>query len=211
MVRKIVESITEDRLQEDLQRYKEKALELGATNARIITSDDVIIDERVRAKCVYPKCPYYGTNVHCPPHAMDIEFVRKLVSRYKYGLLMDIIVPPEIVTDRYKLGAAIPSGLKLYEIVSKIEAEAFYDGYHLALGFGVGSCKSFFCSKDECSALIAGQGCKHPLRARSSMEGAGMDVYKMATKAGWDIYPVGSQSTSASLPLGHRLGLVLIY
>ena len=43
----------------------------------------IIIDERVRAKCLYPKCMSYGTNAHCPPHAMDLQDVRRLVERYE--------------------------------------------------------------------------------------------------------------------------------
>jgi predicted metal-binding protein len=211
MVRKIVENIPEDLIKEDLEKYRKRALELGATDAKIITSDDIVIDERVRAKCIYPKCPWYGTNAQCPPHAMDIDMTRKLVQRYKHGLFLDIVVPPEIVTDGAKRRAHVSSGLKMHEIVSKIEAEAFYDGYHLALGFGVGPCKSYFCPEVECSALTPGQGCRHPLKARASMEGIGMDAYSMAAKAGWDIYPVGSQTSPDKLPHGHRLGLVLIY
>jgi predicted metal-binding protein len=103
-----------------------------------------------------------------------------------------------------------PSQIKNHEIVSKLEAEAFYDGYHLALGFAGGSCKSAFCHDVECSAL-KGEGCRHPLRARSAMEAVGLNAYVMAAKVGWDIYPVGRSSQTADVPHGIKLGLVLIY
>jgi hypothetical protein len=42
-----------------------------------------------------------------------------------------------------------------------IEAEAYYNGYHLALAFGNGSCKGLFCADVECRALVPGQACSH--------------------------------------------------
>ncbi len=101
--------------------------------------------------------------------------------------------------------------MKTYEIISKIESQAFFDGYHLALGFACGPCKKFFCDKKECSALIPGQPCRHPLRARGSMEGVGMDVFTMATKAGWDVYPIGASIDPSEVPFGAVFGIVFIY
>ncbi len=66
MARKIMEKIPEGQLQNDLEKYRERALELGATDAKVIPTDAVVIDERVLAKCTYPKCPGYGTNANCP-------------------------------------------------------------------------------------------------------------------------------------------------
>ena len=105
----------------------------------------------------------------------------------------------------------IPTQRKKHEIVSKVEAEAYYDGYYFALGFAGGSCKSAFCPNIECSALILGQPCRHPLRGRTAMEGAGMDVFTMAARVGWDLYPIGGALSPSEVPYGARLGLVLIY
>jgi predicted metal-binding protein len=103
------------------------------------------------------------------------------------------------------------SSTKHLKIISKIEAEAFYDGYHLALGFGGGPCKPVLCRGIECSALVPGQPCRHPLRARASMEGVGMNAYTMAARVGWDVYPIGETTKASEVPHGVRLGLVLIY
>lgn len=80
MVHKIVEKVPDEQLQGDLERYRQRVLELGATDAKIITTDTVLIDERVRAKCLYPRCSFYGSNAHCPPHALDLEQVKKIVK-----------------------------------------------------------------------------------------------------------------------------------
>ena len=73
MAHKILERVPEAQLQADLEKYCQRAIELGASDAKIIGTDDVIIDERVLAKCVYPKCHGYGTNANCPPYAMSLE------------------------------------------------------------------------------------------------------------------------------------------
>ena len=71
MVPNPVGRVSEDQLQKDLEKYRLRAIELGATDAKVINADRVIIDERVLAKCVYPKCREYGTNLNCPPYAMS--------------------------------------------------------------------------------------------------------------------------------------------
>ena len=75
MVRKIVEKVPDELLQQDPEKYRQRAIEIGATDAKIITTDIIVIDERVRAKCINPVCASYGTNINCPPYAMDLELV----------------------------------------------------------------------------------------------------------------------------------------
>lgn len=213
MAHKIVEKVPEEQVQKDLEKYRERALELGATDAKVIRSDVVVMDDRVVAKCTYPKCPGYGTNANCPPYAMNIDQARKVVDGFKYAIFIKLEVPPKDTAGKEAIerDLATPYRKKIAEIVAKIEAEAFYDGYHLAVGFGSGSCKRLFCPDIDCIALATGKGCPHRLKARSPMEGVGMDVYTMATKVGWDIYPIGNNTSPEEVPYGLRLGLVLIY
>lgn len=213
MVRKILETIPDEQLQKSLEKYRQRALELGATDAKVITSAMVLVDERVRAKCLYPKCRRYGTNAHCPPYAPDLELVRKIVNNFHYAVFIKLEVPSEEMAGPQARDKRLStrSQMKIYEVVGKIEAEAFYNGYHLAVGFAGGPCNIFFCPDQECSALIPGQGCRHPLKARGSMEGVGMDVFTMATRVGWDIYPIGASVSPSEVLHGTALGLVLIY
>jgi len=212
MVRKIVERVPDEVLQQDLEKYRQRALELGATDAKIITTDMVVIDERVRAKCIYPKCEWYGTSVNCPPYTIDVEQTRKIVNNFHYAIFFRLKVPTEMVA-----GKRTPEQLKenrrfrntRAEIEAKVEAEAFYDGYYLAVAFGGGPCKLAYCLNEDCQALKPGQSCKFPQRARAAMEGVGMDVYLMATKVGWDIYPIGVSPSDA--PCGTMAGIIFIY
>lgn len=213
MSRKIVKRVPKAVLQQDLEKYRQRAIELGATDAKIITTDMILIDERVRAKCVNPKCEWYGTNANCPPYVMDLEQARKIVNNFHHAIFTWFKVPPEILASHRDedVKERLRTTMKNHEMVSRIEAEAFYDGYHLALGFANGSCKHILCPDIECSALTPGQGCRHPLKARASMEGVGMDAYCMAASVGWDVYPIGRATKPSDVPHGVRLGLVLIY
>ena len=62
MVRKMLADIPDELVHQDLEKFRQLAIDLGATDAKVVTMDMVIIGERVRAKCIYPKCQWYGTN-----------------------------------------------------------------------------------------------------------------------------------------------------
>ncbi len=213
MVRKIVERVPEEVLQQDLEKYRQRAIELGATDAKVITTDMIVIDERVRAKCIVPLCRSYGTSPNCPPHTMDLDFTRKIVKNFQYaifymlGLPSEELAGPEVRPKKL----SIPSQIKTYKIAEEIESEAFYGGYYLAMGFASGSCKTVYCPDMRCTVLAAGRACPNALVVRPSMEGVGMDAYLMATKVGWDIYPIGEGISPSEVPFGTKLGLVLVH
>ena len=211
--RKIDPLRDDDTCRADLERYRLLSIEMGASDAKIIQSDRVIVENRVRGKCIVPKCPSYGMSINCPPHSPSAEETRSMLKEYRFGVFIRLIVASdqmagERASEEDRMG---PFRMKIQEIVSKLESTAFYDGYHLAMGFAAGSCKRSFCPDIECNALAPGKGCRHPLWARPSMESVGMNVYTMAAKVGWEIYPIGKNVSLKDLPHGNYLGLVLVY
>jgi predicted metal-binding protein len=143
---------------------------------------------------------------------MELDLTRKIVKNFRYAIFFMLRVPSQELTNpdfKQKKAGAI-SSIKQSQIIAKLESEAFYDGYHLAMAFGGGPCQPYLCADQECAALVPGQRCRHPLKARPSMEAVGMDAYLMATKVGWEIYPIGGSVSSSEIPSGNRLGLVLI-
>jgi predicted metal-binding protein len=200
--------------EEDLEKYRELAIELGATDAIIIDKDDVIIDERIIARCSSPRCPDYGTNLHCPPYGWDIEETRKIVEKYQKGIFIKLEVSFDEMAnadydnpDKHR----IPNAMKMYKIVSQVQSATFYDGYPYSLAFGGGpSCKRVFCPKVECSGL-AGKGCRMGLKVNHTMHSIGMDPVAMAAKAGWVLYPIGKRTPSDQVPYGVEMGLVLVH
>ena len=206
MVRKIVEQVPDDMLKADLERYRRKAVELGATEARVITNHEVIIDERVRAKCMYPRCENYGACANCPAFVLDLDQMRSLVTRFYYAILFKQDIPFDEMLEEWHKASVLT-----LKIVSTVEADAFYDGYYLAVGFGGQACKGLLCRDKECAALQTGQDCRNPYRARPNMHAVGMDVYRMAARQGWDMYPVGESTRPGDVPCLTAVGLVLVY
>jgi predicted metal-binding protein len=206
--------VPDEKLERDIAKYVNLAKELGASDAKKIGTGMVILDERVRARCYSPRCPDYGTNLNCPPHFdWDLEKSREIISKYKYAVFIMLEVPPEEQTGADYLNPKhkVPGALKMYEIVAKIQSEAFYDGYPLALGFAGGpSCKRVFCSAAECKG-IKGEGCRMALKSNPTMHSAGMNAYSMASEVGWKIYPIGKKTEPSQIPHGLELGLVLIH
>ena len=202
--RKITDTVIDTQVAADLEKYRRLALELGATDARVIRAEDIIIDERVRGKCRYPTCPSYNTNMNCPPYTMGLDEFRALVSKYKHAIFFKVDIHSGDLEDHTRA-----TRQTVTDIVWKLESAAFYDGYYLATGFGGTNCKDIFCRTVECAA-IAGKGCRHPFKARPGMHGLGIDAFRMAARVGWDLYPMGSSADGTSVPFMTTMGLVLI-
>ena len=69
-----------DQLEQDLERYRQLALELGASQAKILDVEDIVVDDRVSLKCQIPRCFGYGACAHCPPHTMKPSELREHLS-----------------------------------------------------------------------------------------------------------------------------------
>ncbi|MCX6001204.1 MAG: DUF2284 domain-containing protein [Chloroflexi bacterium] len=208
-----VHSVTEKRLKEDLDLFKRKALELGAAGAEIIRADQLVVDERVRLKCLIPRCLRAGETPNCPPNAPDLDLVRKAIARYSRGLLIKTHVEPmsDFIPGKSKDKTGTDRSLlfhqKTADIVYEIERLAYKHGYSLAMGLGGGSCKDYLCHGLICQFKDSGR-CRFPLRARPAMEALGIDVVDIMGKAGWSAYPLVDDL--AEIPCATSVGLVLI-
>lgn len=195
----------------DLETLKQEALELGASMAAVIPADWVEIDERVRLKCFIPMCPHYNKNLFCPPNAPSLDLMRNAVRRYSWSVLFAVdVIPPEQFTDRsVEREAATNWSKKCMEITGRIEVAAFGRGYYLAMGLSQGSCLKALCGQKRCLVLDGGK-CPHPLQSRPSMEATGIDVYRLVTKVGWDIYPVYRSVDPSKVPKAMSAGIVFV-
>jgi len=200
----------ESKLLEDIERYKEKAFELGAQDAKLIKTEEIPVDERVPLKCQIPRCFGYGTSAHCPPNTMKPDELIKQLKNYQWAIFFTRKVPTELLlkdaTDKDRI-AAFQS---IYQIVKSLESMAFYDGHYLAFGLGAGGCRRTFCGQHETCSALEGKSCRFSLLARPSMEAVGIDVYKMTSAAGWDIYPIGSHADAGKTPNAVLAGLVVV-
>ena len=74
----------------DLKVLCKMAKELGATNAVQLNAKDVVVDERVRLKCLVPPCDDYGLNLMCPPYVMSVQEFKEVLSKYEWAMLIQI-------------------------------------------------------------------------------------------------------------------------
>jgi predicted metal-binding protein len=69
------------------------AREIGADDVAAVAASDVVVDERVRLKCLVPLCASYGRNLVCPPRAPSPAETRVLLQRYRLGLVVQQAIP----------------------------------------------------------------------------------------------------------------------
>jgi predicted metal-binding protein len=188
-------AMSSEALHADLEHYRQLALELGAADAAIIPASQVTVDERVRLKCVVPRCLRAGETPNCPPHAPDLQLIRSALSRFSWAIVFKCHVEPleDYLPGRGATRAERRRTLSFHrkssEVVYALERRAYRDGYHLAMGFGGGSCKDYLCQGMVCQFLDSGR-CRHPHRARPAMEAMGIDVVALVNGLGWEIYPL---------------------
>lgn len=213
-VRSFAIKVPEETLKNDLKNLRKKALELGASDAKIIRTDQLVIDERVRLKCSIPRCLRAGETPNCPPNAPDLDLIRKAFAKYTWAILlkrhiepMEDYVPGK-TNDKSGIDQTLLFHQKMAEIIYNLERLAYQYGYYLAMGLGGGSCKDYLCKGLVCQFKDSGR-CRFPLRSRPAMEAMGIDVLDIIKKSGWDAYPLLDELDKT--PCATSVGLVLIY
>ena len=209
----------------DLYTLMQSALDQGADNADVIPTSDIIIDPRVRFKCMIPKCYMSGGCSHCPPHGYSIQEVRDLVSGYDWAVFFRIKVDSSVIAAKgladlihagemddegiiLSLGA---SYLSVFSIVSTMRKTAEEMGYAPTLGFAAGNCRDVLCHEEPiCQEFTKLESCRNADLSNPSMESCGMDAFTMAARVGWNVYPIGGTCQPDSVPRGSLMGLTLV-
>jgi predicted metal-binding protein len=177
---------------------RKMALEMGAVDAKVITADKIVVEDRIVLKCKVG-CTNYGKTLACPPYAPTAEEFRKIVSEYSYALFMkfksrakadsklakhlsksetDATVPQGMKGKMQEFWAAWKEDkLKMLSTVLDLEKAAMSKGYALAVGLVSGFCQ--LCEK--CSLDRA--TCVYPTKARYSEEAVGVNVQATAKNA----------------------------
>ncbi len=209
----------------DLEKLRKGAIKAGAEKAVVIPASDVIIDPRVRLKCMIPKCYMSGSCGHCPPHGYSIQEVKDIVSRFEKAVFFRVAVKSDIIAAE-SLYKAVESGVMdrkgnafnlgghyilVFSIVKLLQKRAREMGYAGTHGFAAGNCRDPFCHlQPHCQDLMTKNGCRHPELSSYSMEACGIDVFLMAAKTGWNHYPIGGSCVPGKVPQGNLMGLVLV-
>ena len=199
------------KLESFLEILCHRAQELGASEAVAISVSDIVVDDRVVLKCLVPMCANYGVNLMCPPNIMTVAEFKKILKKYHSAILIKIgnISPGKFkeLMDQNRLSQVWemtnsandekqPKGPvsdyilalrqcqeRLYDIIEQVESLCLKEGYTFASGLSAGCCS--LC--DKCVGVNSGLPCRHPFKARPSMEGVGIDVVATTKRAGIQI------------------------
>lgn len=156
-----------------LDLWTARAVALGADVATEIATDDVVVVEWVRMKCLYG-CDEVGVYRTCPPNgAPGVEQTRQVLHGFRRGVLLE--VGP--LTGE---GRSDDEARRVNAAALALERELFLAGFHKAWTMGAGPC-------DLCDACSRGADCPTPENARPSMEGCGVDVFSTVRAAGREI------------------------
>ena len=68
---------------------RDLALELGATAAKVIPANEIVVENRVALKCRVG-CKEYGKTLMCPPYAPSVDEFKKTLSEYSYVLVFKL-------------------------------------------------------------------------------------------------------------------------
>ncbi len=210
-----------EELSRDLLGFREKALELGASAAEVIPASCVVVQERVWMKCLVPRCEAAGRTPYCPPNTPQPDFMRKVFDQYQWavvfksdvGSVEDYTALSETAHKEAKtrLQQLKSFHAKTWQIVGRLESYVQSKGYDLAMGFSAGSCNGNLCGGTPC-AVLQNENCRHPLRARPSMEAVGIDVFDLAAKLGWNAYMIRAiEPNPNDIPCAMSVGIVFIY
>ena len=181
-----------------LQRLISEAEGLGADSAAPLPAAAVVVDDRVNLKCRVPLCSGYGHNLMCPPAVMPADATRDVLRKYDDALVVQLDIPltqdcvdeqldgrtyADAKTDADQIEGLKESQNRFAHLMTDLERAAFKLGYRYAAAFSGGEC--VLC--DECVGQGSGEACRHPFKARPSMEAVGIDVVATAEAAGLSV------------------------
>ncbi len=190
---------------DEYEVLEKTALKLGCEEAKIIPADQIVVEDRVRLRCMIG-CPTYGKNLRCPPYTPSVDSFRKILNDYSVAMVMRI-KPPEISEilqekynckndeedrfwDRYKdpdmaASATWSDFSEIYEsmlmVLLEVERSAFKQGYPLATVFFGGRC--MLC--EECN--VEEGVCLNPVMSRFASEAMGINLSKTAENVGMQL------------------------
>ncbi len=140
----------------------DKALETGALEAKMITTDRVIFDPRSHLKCRFG-CNRWGRYWTCPPNLhISPEQFTDAFSHYKMAVIIKS-ADPESGQD-----AALG-----------VEKEAMLN-HGCTFAFAMALCV-------QCEECAYPQPCKHPHLARPTMDAYGVDIGKTVKSLGFKV------------------------
>ncbi len=146
-------------MENQLDNLVKKAVELGATEAKALSTDGIVFDSRSFLKCRFG-CKRWGKYWTCPPHLeISPEKFMDGFSKYKTAIIIKSTNPKVA-----------------QKVTLEVEKEAM-----LSLGSSFAFAMVLCVQCDECAYP---DPCKYPHLARPSMDAYGIDIGKTVEPLG---------------------------
>jgi predicted metal-binding protein len=164
-----------DANRDDIASWRERAIELGVSDAVVLTPDQVVTAEWVRLKCLFGCDP--GRCRTCPPFSPEPAQTRRILDEYSAVLLLRLDVPAaEAIADDWLRHSRRMSSMAL-----ALERELFLAGLHKTFAIAGGRP----CSLNEACGRPDDCDCCETVRPGPA--GCGIDVFATSRNAGWEL------------------------
>jgi predicted metal-binding protein len=137
----------------------------------------LIPEDRIRKYCQENICGQYGKHYMCPPLIGTVEEIKSKLKTYNKAILVRYQEEVDVKNDRKKVKR---SKIDFHKKILELEKFFCQKGIE-SWGLVGGSCS--FCI--ECKA-VTNRPCKHPHKARPSLESLGIDVQRLLDNFGLD-------------------------
>lgn len=161
----------------NIYEIEKKVSEICGTNAKCLSTKELVFNPVFRKYCEENKCGMYGRNYMCPPDIGTFEEVKQRALKYEYVIFYSTTGAIRDFDDK--------ENIKLIESRHNGNAEKITEFFRENIDktiLNVAS-KCSYCS--ECSK-ITNSPCKHPDKARACLSAYCIDVSKMSEKCGFE-------------------------
>jgi predicted metal-binding protein len=137
----------------------------------------LVPEEKIRGYCLENKCGSYGRNYMCPPDVGTLEEIALKLKKYSCAFLLQYSKAMDVRPENVK--KVVRTKKEFHKMVLKVEAflhdHGITDTWGL-IGGNCGLCKT--------CGVVTGHPCRHPKKARASLEAIGIDVMALVQTLG---------------------------
>jgi predicted metal-binding protein len=156
----------------------EQAGRLGFDLCLEFNSSLLVPEERIRAYCIENRCGCYNAHHMCPPRVGSLDEVAVRLQGFPQGVLLRYARPVDVAND---WEGVIRAKLEFHRLILRLERRLRRRGMTHLWGLIGGNCE--LC---QICAATEEKPCRHPEKARTSLEAMGVDVIALLGRVGLD-------------------------
>jgi predicted metal-binding protein len=162
----------------DLESVLEQAARLEFDLCLEFAPTLLVPEQRIRDYCVENRCGSYNANHMCPPRVGSLKEIGVRLQGFSQGVLLRYSRPLDVANDRE---GVTRTKLEFHRLILRLERRLRRRGMTQLWGLIGGNCE--LC---RVCAAVEDKPCRHPERARTSLEAIGVDVVGLQERLGLD-------------------------